>query len=532
MKHRIAEIIVISALFLGIMLPFLGKPVHIDDGFYLEITKAVVHDPCRPYSFMINWGDEGIPASGFGDYNPPLFSYFLAPVWAAWGASELPLHLVALLFAFSAVLSFYFLCSELGIKPLIPVLVFLSVPFLAVGTNLMLDTPALGLAIPSVLFFVVGVKREKLLPLILSGVMFSLATLTKYSAVALFVPFFIYPFLSKKPMHIIPFAIGLAVFLLWNIYCIYVYGEPHFMNTHVVGTLDIYVFLFNPLVFVMIIGMTLPYAVFIIRRGFTFYFSLLCGMETGLFSFLLLDREIDSLINGFLAGAGVFLGSYLMIYVSGHIELKKKRRYFTILNDDFFIFMALWIAMIIIMNLFFVPFVALRYIVFMYPALIIIMFKYTVFSRIEAKKMYVAIGCMLVVHIALAYADLRYAQSYKNAAELLKKTYHGKTVWYLGHHGWQYYADAAGFNQWSKFKVTVKGDIVIVPRNVFKQRMTDDLKDKLKKVENLTYELPWLPIRSQGNLSHAGFYGSVITYPTYTISFKPLEVVDIYEVVK
>jgi len=531
MNRRIVEIIVISVLLLGIMIPFLGKPFHIDDPFYIEITKSVVQDPLKPYSFMINSGD--ITSSGFGDFNPPLFSYFLAPVWDKWGASEVPLHLVALLFAFSAVLSFYFLCSEIGLKPLIPTLVFLSVPFFAVGTNLMLDTPVLGLTIPSVLFFVAGVKREKLWPFIFSGVLFSLAVLTKYSAIALFVPFFVYPFLSKKPRHIIPFAIGLAVFLLWNIYCFYVYGKPHFMNSYVVSnkyTLDHVIH--NPLVFVMIIGMSLPYAVFIIRRGWPLYFSLMCGLGTCIGYFL--DHQgIESLVNSFLVGGGVFLGFYLLIYVSGYIELKKKGRYFAIMNDPFFIFMAFWITMIIIMNMFFTPFIALRNVFFMYPALIIIMFKYTLFSKIAAKKMYIAIGCMLMVHVALAYADLRYAQSYRNAAECLKKTYNDRTVWYFGVWGWQYYADAAGFNQWSKLNArTKKGDIVIVPQNVGKPKMTDDLKNKLKKVESLTYELSWLPIRSHSALSHAGFYCTAVLRPTYSLSFKPLEIIDIYEVVK
>jgi hypothetical protein len=533
MKRRIVEIIVVSALVSGLMLPFLGKPFHSDDVFYIEITKAVVQDPCRPYSFMINWGWDGIPASGFKDFNPPLFNYLLAPVWKKWGASEVPLHLAALLFVFSAVLSFYFLCSEIGIKPFIPTLVFLSVPFFAVGTNLMLDTPVLGLAIPSVLFFVMGVKREKLWPLILSGVMFSLAVLTKYSALALLMPFFIYPFLSKKFRHIIPFAIGLAVFLIWNLYCFYAYGEPHFMNSHVDDPLSLYaLFFFNLLALVMVIGMTIPYAALIIRRGVAFYFSLMCGMDTGIIYYLI-DRGMESLINGILVGAGVFLGFYLLIYISGHLELKKKGRYFAVMNDHFFVFMILWTAMVVIMNLFFTPFIALRNIIFMYPALIIILFKYTLLPKIAAKKMYIVIGCMLVVHVALAYADFRYARSYKNAAGHLKQTYHNRTVWYFGHWGWQYYADAAGFKQWSRLNArTAKGDIVILPQNIPNQKMTDELKGKLVKIDSLTDELVWLPIRSQGKLSHAGFYGSAITRPAYTLSFKPLEVFDIYEVVQ
>ena len=532
MKRLMAEIILISVLFLGIMLPFLGKPFHIDDGFYIEIAKAIVHDPFRPYSFMINWGE--VPASSFGTYNPPLFSYFLAPVWAKWGSSEVPLHLVALLFAFSAVLSFYFLCREIGIKPLTPTLVFLSVPFLAVGTNLMIDTPALGLAIPSVLFFVVGVQREKLWPLILSGVLFSLAFLTKYSALALFAPFFIYPFLSKKPGHMIPFVIGFAVFLLWNIYCFYIYGRPHFMNTHVVGAQTIYYLLLSPFTFVMIIGMTLPYAILIIRPGLIFYFSLLFGTIASAIYLLVLNKELEYLLNGLLAGAGVFLGTYLLLYLASHLELKKKGSYFTVTNDGLFIFMVLWIVMIVIMNLFFTPFVAFRYAFFMYPALIIIMFKYSIFSKITGKTMYMVITCMIVVHLSLAYADFRHAQSYKNAAERFKKTYHDKTVWFLGHHGWHCYADAAGFKKWSKLdtRTLVRGDIVIIPRYGFKQAMTEDLKSKLKNTDSVRYELAWLPVRSHSDLSHAGFYASDIWRPPYIFSLKPLEVMDVYEVVR
>jgi len=530
MKRRITEIIIVSILLLGIMLPFLGKPFQADDIFYIETAKAIVQDPFRPFSFMINWGD--VPASGFGVLNPPLFSYFLAPVWAKWGGSEVPLHLVALLFAFSAVLSFYFLCRELDIRPLIPTLVFLSVPFLAVGTNLMLDTPVLGLAIPAVLFFVAGVNREKLWPLIVSGVLLSAAVLTKYSTLALFVPLFLYPLLSKKPAHILPFVIGFTVFLLWNIYCMYVYGKPHFMNSNFVGQYNIYVFFFNPFVIMMIIGMTLPYAVLVIQRGFALNLSFLCGIETGFFSFMLLNKSIESLMNSILTGAGVFLGLYLLLYVSSQIKLKKVRGYFAILNDHVFIFMTLWIVMIIIMELFFTPNITFRNVIFMYPALIILMFKYSGFSKIKAKKMYIAIGCMLMIHIALAYADLQYAQTYKNAAESLRQKYNDRTVWYLGHYGWQYYANAAGFHQWSKLNRVGKGDIVIIPQNVFKQRLTNELKDQLRKIESLTYELSWLPIRSHGSLSHGGFYTSAITYPTYALSFKPLEVIDIYEVVK
>ena len=37
------------------------KPVHIDDTAYLEIAKAILHDPWHPLSQSINWGDTAAP---------------------------------------------------------------------------------------------------------------------------------------------------------------------------------------------------------------------------------------------------------------------------------------------------------------------------------------------------------------------------------------------------------------------------------------------------------------------------------------
>jgi hypothetical protein len=213
--------------------------------------------------------------------------------------------------------------------------------------------------------------------------------------------------------------------------------------------------------------------------------------------------------------------------------LKKKGLFFVVLNEPVFIFMALWIMMIMIMILFFTPNIAVRNVVFMYPPLIILMFGYTPFSAVAEKKIYTVVCIMLSIHFALAYADFKYAQTYKDAAPRLMEIYKNRTVWYLGHYGWQHYADKAGFHQWSKLNDrTAKGDIVIIPQHVFKQRITDELKDKIKKVNSLTYELSWQPIRSHGTLSHGCFYTSVLTYPTYSLSCKPLEVIDIYEVMK
>ncbi len=93
------------AVLVGAALPFIGKPVHIDDANFLVLARGAAADPWRPHAVPINW--QGHMELAFDVLsNPPGIAWWLAPVvdapvWAlhlwmlpwllvsAWGAWEL-----------------------------------------------------------------------------------------------------------------------------------------------------------------------------------------------------------------------------------------------------------------------------------------------------------------------------------------------------------------------------------------------------------------------------------------------------------
>lgn len=89
---------------LGMALPFLGKPVHIDESNFLALARGAAAQPWRPHAVTINW--QGHSESAFAVLsNPPGIAWWLAPVvdapvpiqrlwmlpwlvlavWGAWG---------------------------------------------------------------------------------------------------------------------------------------------------------------------------------------------------------------------------------------------------------------------------------------------------------------------------------------------------------------------------------------------------------------------------------------------------------------
>ena len=72
----------IFALLLVLSVPFLWKPVHIDDANFLVLAAGAAADPWRPHAISINWQGTTEPAFAVLS-NPPGVGWWLAPVLAA-----------------------------------------------------------------------------------------------------------------------------------------------------------------------------------------------------------------------------------------------------------------------------------------------------------------------------------------------------------------------------------------------------------------------------------------------------------------
>lgn len=72
----------VLALVAGLSLPFLGKPVHLDDANFLRLAEGARADLWRPHAVEINWQGQLEPAFAVLS-NPPGIAWWLAPVVAA-----------------------------------------------------------------------------------------------------------------------------------------------------------------------------------------------------------------------------------------------------------------------------------------------------------------------------------------------------------------------------------------------------------------------------------------------------------------
>ena len=80
------EISIIAGIVLLVLVPFIGKPFHVDDPFYIKMAQQIMIDPLRPYSFSINWSGEtrDVWAEKEATF-PPLIPYYIALVIAVFG---------------------------------------------------------------------------------------------------------------------------------------------------------------------------------------------------------------------------------------------------------------------------------------------------------------------------------------------------------------------------------------------------------------------------------------------------------------
>ena len=224
MDRRGTAAVVVVALLVGA--PFLNKAVHIDDTFVLTVSRQILREPLRPFHGDINWG-RGLTPIFERTKNPPLLSYYLAPLIAAFGYSEPVLHGAMLAFLLMLAAGAWMLGRWFGVGGWWPMLFVMFSPAVVVSPNLMRDVPAAGLATLGLALFVVGTDDDRRGLLAWGSALVGLATLTKYSAAALVPLLVLYPVLRRKWRHALWAAVPAALLGLWCVQNWLSQGVPH-----------------------------------------------------------------------------------------------------------------------------------------------------------------------------------------------------------------------------------------------------------------------------------------------------------------
>ncbi len=167
------------------LVPFANKAVHIDDTLFLRAAQQIQREPANFYGFRMNWFGHSSPMVDNFD-NPPLACYYLALVGAVAGWSEPALHLGFLLPALAAAWGTYSLARRLCSRPLLASVVAVLTPaFIISATTLMCDVLLVALWTWSVVWFERGLRNGRRSAFAISGILAGMAYWTKFPGLAL-----------------------------------------------------------------------------------------------------------------------------------------------------------------------------------------------------------------------------------------------------------------------------------------------------------------------------------------------------------
>lgn len=533
------SIIILFAILTGI--PFINQAFHIDDTNFLYITKQILRDPLRPYSFNINW-------LGKEDYafnilcNPPLGPYYSALIIKVFGESERILHIAYMLFTLLSGIFMYFLAKRFTRQALVSSLLLLSSPaFMVMSHTIMPDVALLSLYLGGISLFIYGFDKAKYGLLVLAGIFMGLASLARYSGLTVFFIAIFYALLQERKISlkaIIPVFLGCLIFFGWCAHNIIVYKKPHFFaaSNFQLVTLTLEEILAKLEALLGYIGSTTIFfisllTVFLKNSSYRKAFLVICTVGLYFAIIIKMRYAYTALQSGIIAGFMVIPLYFFFILANKVINNDKYKKEH--------IFLFVWMSFILLFSST-IYFVAVKHILLLLPALIILFVNMAEDEWKNAIQPYIVITVLLTTlsGFAISYADYKYANVYrdfaiKNAARYKTSQ---NTVWFAGHWGFQYYMEKLGYAALEDTGYSLRnGDFIIVPILAEHKWPTKLLQDRIKLQDIYKYN-SYFPIRTMSRSKNFNFYTnkifSVPMFLAYYFSRKELETFAVYRIIK
>jgi hypothetical protein len=550
-RTRLIVLVLLTALFTGLN----GlKPLQVDDAAYYYYAAHIAEHPLDPYGFTVFWYQRPEPANFV--LAPPVLPYWWAagirlfghhPVlWKLW------LMPVGGLFVGSLYSLFRRFVSGLEM-PLVWMTV-LSPTFLP-SLNLMLDVPALALSLFALVLFLRACDRLDARWLLGAGLAAGVAMETKYTAFLAPAAMMLYagvhgllgPGDWKRRAGLVAFAlaaglIALNVFWWWEAFIAWRHGESHFYHEFESSRRDLgeqLMFFSLPLLALLggLASTLFPLGLAGLRRG-----PWLVGATVGLLALgyalvaccgatVLLDVNESLPVLPALGVAQITLEQVIfslsgfavvMTLIGAAARLVRAcrgglwwaadwRRY----RVDWFL--VLWLGLEVAGYFVLTPFAAVRRVFGVVVAATVLTGRVAALTCRSPRRhrlvWAVAVVTMLLGLVFYA-VDFRDAwterEAARQAAALVRAREPRAVIWYVGHWGFQFYAEAAGMRpvvpDWPAYALH-QGDWLVVPSPSLEQQRIQLDPGDLQLVEELSISdaLPLRTVRC--------FYGTATGVP-------------------
>lgn len=477
------------------------KPLTIDDPAYYTCAQQIVRDPFDPYGHTLFWYD--YPQNGFDIMMPTGLSYWLSLPLRLFGDRPVLVKLWLFPVAWLFVASFHALCRRWapGLERPLTAMTALS-PLVLPSLNLMLDVPAQALALGGLLLLVQACERGSLMRAIAAGVVAGVSMQTKYSVLLGPGVLLLYGTLVRRMrLGLAAAAVGAGVFVGWEGLIALRYGESHLLH-HALWLRAVAATKANLL------------AALIGNLGGVATPVLLVGLVGLGWSGRAVVTVGVAIVLGYAAIAagppptatvvcGLFGLAVVMVGAATIWRLTRGAAVATDAADGVTRFLALWLVVELIAYFFLAPFPATRRV--MGTGLVLALLA----GRLAARTVSSSERRGLVTAVAAAgvlLGLLVFAVDYRDAAvqrQAIARAVRGigdpapAAVWYVGHWGFQYYAERAGMRPAVPGRSQLRaGDWLIVPEpRITQQRVT--LPPDRVAASGPPIELSdWLPLRT------------------------------------
>jgi len=529
MRLRREALAVVATASLLISLDAL-KPLVIDDTAYVAIARQIAAKPTDPFGFELFWYQEPTPALAI--LAPPVLPYWLGLGIAALGERP-PLWKVWLLpFALLLGTSIHAIARRLAPGLEVPLL-WLAIfsPVVLPALNLMLDVPALALGLAGMALQLRADEERRPSLALAAGLVFGVALQTKYGAVVLLAASLLHAVLERRwSLALRTASVATGVFAVWEALMRWRYGHSQFLDA--LGRLGSPL---SPVDLVALLGSLAP------ALGLLALVALGCGRRTLAAASALPSAAVlalpwlphgvsrwvgppwsppltkNSAVLVFvplgLAVAGILLFAEAKLLLRARPPAPPAARSERRLD----LFVAGWLVCEIVGFFVLSPFPAARRTIGLWVAALFGVGRLAA-SRPARDRLavnaIVAWGAAFgLLHAAADISDARAQQRALAEAEAevrdLEHPTVPQTIWFVGHWGWQFYAEARGMRavvpEVSRLSA---GDWLLVPRGIHQQRIRIDPLD-VRPQRSISIQggfpwstLPWayigsLPLRSR-----------------------------------
>jgi 4-amino-4-deoxy-L-arabinose transferase-like glycosyltransferase len=510
------------------LLPFADKAFHIDDSLFVWAGRHMQTQWWDPYGFEVNWYGSTMPMHEVTK-NPPLACAYIALIISIFGENEFALHLGFFVQAIAAVLGTYELARRLCDRPFLAALAALFMPvFMVSSTTVMCDVLMVALWVWAVVFWMWGLENNRPLILALAGLFAGACVMAKYFGIAL-IPLLLAYSLAREhrvSWRLLYLLIPMVVVVLYEYWTHALYGRgllfDAFSYTNQIEPRTISGLFLKALTAIGFTGGCCAIVLLltpVLRRGRLWVWTAIAAVILLVMSWVMLGNW--STYAGSPARLGIaFQWSLLLLgglWVLALPLLDWKRHK----NADSLL-LLLWVFgtfLFCVLNWT----INARSILPMAPAVAVLVLR-----RIEtvaaSAKLTWRFATAAFLSLLVSLADYQLANSARTAAMTIKEKFDNSsttTVWFQGHWGFQYYAQATGLRAFDSTHSQVRpGDLMVLPFN-----NTNLIPIPKDKAERLTViELPVFPcVSTMSKAIGAGFYMDVLGPLPFAFGAVPAE---------